>query len=59
MRLWAFQNNLSFSLCVILFTYYLVVTSEIKVEFNKEYINKKKYIDLILVLIVIEIIVDY
>ena len=42
-----FQNNLGFNLCVLLYTYHLIITSEVEMEFNKESTNKNKYIDLI------------
>jgi len=42
-----FQNNLGFNLCVLLYTYHLIITSEVEMEFNKESTNKNKCIDLI------------
>jgi len=37
-----FQNNLSFSLYVVLFTYYLVIISESEIEFERESSNRRK-----------------
>jgi len=42
-----FQNNLGFNLYILLYVYHLIITSKVKVELNKESIDKNKYIDLI------------
>jgi len=48
MELQISQNNLSFSLYITLFTYYLVTTSEVEVEFNRKSTDENKYVNLIL-----------
>lgn len=37
-----FQNNLSFSLYVVPFTYYLVTISESEIEFERKSSNRRK-----------------
>jgi len=46
--LWAFQNNLDFSICAVPFAYFLVTTSEVEAEFNRKSTNKNKCVDLTL-----------